>query len=248
MAYVFGQRFWSLDVYQVRQRLLADPILHSVSVEKIWPDEVQVVLKEVTPVARFGQQGLITEEGGWVSVAQYFVEASAYSTPTFGEQTDTALSLSNDLAEQQSIGKKSQSVLAQGFSELGDGLTALAEPRRKTLMALPLLVGEVQSRASLIEHYRLLRRMGWPIARLELTARGAWKLVLQSGVMIELGSQHFSKRVHKVATIMQAYQSKMAEMQKIDARYPNGVAVKWRGREAKTQQVVDVPEEVTSVF
>lgn len=195
MAHVFGQRFWSFDVYQVRQKLLEDPILHSVDVEKVWPDEVHVLLKEVTPVARFGQQGLITEEGHWVSLGQH-------------------------------------------FSELGDASNTLAEPRRKALMALPQLVGEVQSRAALIEHYRLLRRMGWPIARLELTARGAWKLELHSGVMIELGSQHFSKRVHKVATIMQAYQDKMAEMQKIDARYPNGVAVKWRGTEEKTQQAV----------
>lgn len=116
----------------------------------------------------------------------------------------------------------------------------LQDNEAKPSLKLPLLLGGKHNGAVLIERYRLLRRLGWQIAQLELTPRGAWKVRLTDGLKIDLGSQHFSERVHKVATIMQAYRERLKTMQKIDARYPNGVAIKWRPESVQATEALPV--------
>jgi cell division protein FtsQ len=218
LAMLLQQRFWSLDVYALRQYLLQDPAFQKVSVEKHWPDEVRLVIEEVTPVARWGRGHVLTEQGRVVPITQAS-KAPEYARP-LGARYNM---LTNDSGPEG---------LYDHRSELQPQSFGLTQTLKNEIEALPLLMGGQLKSDDLIEHYRLLRRLGWPIAQLELTARGAWKVRLVDGLKIDLGSQHFSERVHKVAIIMQAYQDRLLEMQKIDARYPNGVAVKWRANNA----------------
>lgn len=67
------------------------------------------------------------------------------------------------------------------------------------------------------------------IALLSLEKRGAWRLRLQNGIDIKLGREPLEDKLKR---FLRAYQqdlnSKAAEIQSIDARYTNGIAVRWK--------------------
>ncbi|WP_257284118.1 cell division protein FtsQ/DivIB [Endozoicomonas sp. SESOKO1] len=57
------ERFFALDLVEMQQVLLAMPWVKSASVRRQWPDGVLVSLKEQQPVARWGRNHLISNEG-----------------------------------------------------------------------------------------------------------------------------------------------------------------------------------------
>lgn len=56
-------RFFSLELNAIRQTLLAMPWVKNAAVRRQWPDKIQVTLQERQPVARWGEQHLISNEG-----------------------------------------------------------------------------------------------------------------------------------------------------------------------------------------
>ena len=56
-----GQGFFSLDIHQLQQSLKAKPWTASVSVRRIWPDKLQVIIRERKPVARWGVDHLLSD-------------------------------------------------------------------------------------------------------------------------------------------------------------------------------------------
>ena len=56
-----GQGFFSLDIYQLQQTLYARAWTDSVSVRRVWPDELRVMIKEKKPVARWDDQHLLSD-------------------------------------------------------------------------------------------------------------------------------------------------------------------------------------------
>ena len=56
-----GQGFFSLDIHHLRQLLAEKPWTESVSVRRIWPDRLRVVIQEKKPVARWNEQQLLSE-------------------------------------------------------------------------------------------------------------------------------------------------------------------------------------------
>ncbi|MGH8120622.1 MAG: cell division protein FtsQ/DivIB [Gammaproteobacteria bacterium] len=61
--------FFNLDVTEVRNALLKDPWLQDISVQRVWPDTIQVFVREQTAVARWRDTGLLNRSG------QYFAPA-----------------------------------------------------------------------------------------------------------------------------------------------------------------------------
>ena len=59
-AYV-GQGFFSLDIHQLQRSIKDKPWTESVSVRRIWPDKVRVVVHERRPVARWDAQHLMSD-------------------------------------------------------------------------------------------------------------------------------------------------------------------------------------------
>jgi len=55
-----GQGFFSLDIHELQQSLKARPWTESVSVRRIWPDTLQVVIRERKPVARWDGEHLLS--------------------------------------------------------------------------------------------------------------------------------------------------------------------------------------------
>ncbi|MGR8946879.1 MAG: cell division protein FtsQ/DivIB [Gammaproteobacteria bacterium] len=53
--------FFSLDVAYLREKMLINPWVESVSVRRIWPDSIRVSITEQSPVAYWGEHALLNE-------------------------------------------------------------------------------------------------------------------------------------------------------------------------------------------
>jgi cell division protein FtsQ len=58
-----GQGFFSLDIHQLQQALRSRSWTESVSVRRIWPDKLRVVIREKKAVARWDAEHLISDSG-----------------------------------------------------------------------------------------------------------------------------------------------------------------------------------------
>lgn len=91
---------------------------------------------------------------------------------------------------------------------------------------LPRLRGPEGSGAAVIAEYRslvpALAPVGSPIAELRLSARGAWQVLLESGLVLELGRADTAARVQRLAAAWPQVAARAAESRYADLRYPNG--------------------------
>ncbi len=55
--------FFSLNVDAVRLALLAEPWVNQVSVQRVWPDALRVIVTEQIPAVRWGDKGLLNQQG-----------------------------------------------------------------------------------------------------------------------------------------------------------------------------------------
>lgn len=56
-----GQGFFSLDIGHLQQSLNARPWADAVSVRRVWPDKLRIVIVEKKPVARWGDRHLLSD-------------------------------------------------------------------------------------------------------------------------------------------------------------------------------------------
>jgi cell division protein FtsQ len=56
-----GRGFFSLDIHELQQTLHANSWTDSVSVRRIWPDKLRVMIKEKKPVARWDDEHLLSD-------------------------------------------------------------------------------------------------------------------------------------------------------------------------------------------
>ena len=68
-----GEGFFSLDIYQLQQTLYARAWTDSVSVRRVWPDKLRVMIKEKKPVARWDEQHLLSD-----SARVYLADTKAF--------------------------------------------------------------------------------------------------------------------------------------------------------------------------
>ncbi len=74
----------------------------------------------------------------------------------------------------------------------------------------------------------LLEIYGYRATSLQLEARGAWAMVLENGIRVELGNVPFEDKIDRLGRVLaQTPQQLVSQIKRMDARYPNGVAVEW---------------------
>ena len=61
LAQYIGQEFFALNIYQLQESLYARAWTDSVSVRRVWPDKLRVVIQEKKPVARWDEQHLLSD-------------------------------------------------------------------------------------------------------------------------------------------------------------------------------------------
>jgi cell division protein FtsQ len=73
--------------------------------------------------------------------------------------------------------------------------------------------------------------MAWGLSadQLVLNERGAWSLGLANGPVIELGTDTTESRLERALKVYQGLQADaQAAVERLDARYTNGVSVRWK--------------------
>ncbi|HSR62192.1 MAG TPA: cell division protein FtsQ/DivIB [Gammaproteobacteria bacterium] len=166
--------FFNINVKAVRDAVLIEPWVKSVSVHRVWPDGLQVFVKEQIAAARWRDSALLNRNG-----------------ELFTPDKDT----------------------------FPDGL--------------PLLSGPEGTHSLVMDRYLFLEeqmsRVGLSVRQLYMDDRRAWSLELGNGLSVVLGRKEFKQRVTRFVEVIPArFGEKLDEAVKIDMRYTNGFAVRWK--------------------
>lgn len=98
---------------------------------------------------------------------------------------------------------------------------------------LPLLRGPERSAGALMHNYReftqLLRPLGVGLKALEMDAKGAFTVYVGDGIPVILGTHQIMDKMRRFAWVYGAKLSQnMKDVERVDLRYANGLAVKWK--------------------
>lgn len=98
---------------------------------------------------------------------------------------------------------------------------------------LPRLAGPDGRQIAMLQTYNDMNRLLMPlhvkISQLELTPYFSWKMTLDNGVTLQIGHKDILTRLgHFVKVYPKIIGDRVADVDYIDLRYPNGVAVKWK--------------------
>jgi len=120
--------------------------------------------------------------------------------------------------------------------------TALLNPRGDifqpefgaALLALPHLSGIDNDSKKLLDEQEKINRSidstGVSIKRLNLAEHGSWSAVMSNGIKIKAGNQRPDQKISKSLILLASLEGNLIEqIELIDLRYPNGMAVSWKG-------------------
>ena len=132
-----------------------------------------------------------------------------------------------NIEEEQPIALWGERAFVNRYGEL------VTLPDSSSLAHLPILVGEDARALEITKEYltmgRLLGDYGLVITRLEVDHTGSWTLNLNREFDLVLGEKQISERLSRFVYL---YQAQLADrntvLEKVDMRYQNGIAVKWK--------------------
>ncbi|VVC76341.1 Cell division protein FtsQ [Aquicella siphonis] len=116
------------------------------------------------------------------------------------------------------------------LSEAGEVFT----PPRETYPAnLPDFIGPSGQQIFMLKYFNDINRLLFPlhakISHLELTPYFTWKLTLDNGITMQIGHKDILTRLsHFVKVYPKIVGARATEVDYIDLRYPNGMAVRWK--------------------
>lgn len=118
------------------------------------------------------------------------------------------------------------------LSEMGE----LFSPDMNTYPShLPQFIGPNGQQVMMLTTFNQINRLFMPlnrqIAYLEMTPYFTWKLVLDNGMMLQIGHKDILTRLdHFVKVYPKIIGSRTKDVEYVDLRYPNGMAVRWKTR------------------
>ena len=116
------------------------------------------------------------------------------------------------------------------LSEAGE----LFSPKQATYPShLPTFIGPEGKQIEMLQYYNEINRILDPlharISLLELTPYSTWKVTMNNGISLQLGHKDILTRLgHFVKVYPKIVGSRAAEVDYIDLRYSNGIAVRWK--------------------
>lgn len=83
--------------------------------------------------------------------------------------------------------------------------------------------------ANYVDFQQQLSKIGVQITELAVTPRSSWSAQLSNQIILELGREEMSDRIGRfVRSYQQIFGSNGTAVEKVDLRYSNGIAVKWK--------------------
>jgi cell division protein FtsQ len=100
------------------------------------------------------------------------------------------------------------------------------------LSGLPWLQGNENNAREILQQYQdlstLLRSRGLEIVALKCDNKKSWRLTLKNDVEIAIGREQVMEKLRRFVTVYDKFlNSVWGDIKAIDARYPNGIAVRW---------------------
>lgn len=186
VSHFIGEGFLSTSLGAVKEYIEQLPWVYQVTVSRVWPSEINVVIEEQVAVSYWNEEGFINAHG------QLFIPL----------QIDRTLPI--------------PTLKHQGFLDDQDRL----------------------------EMYELFRYIQQELAISKLepseliqSLRGAWELKLSNGIDVTLGHidvaadkrKSLDDKLERVGKLLMPKSNIVIEdIEKLDTRYPNGIAVKWK--------------------
>ena len=109
------------------------------------------------------------------------------------------------------------------FNEDGDIITSFRAP-----IELPEITASPAQGGHAVSLMREVERQLMPVAKLSLDVRGAIAVTLKNGIEINFGAEAFAERLAKIRALLHNNHRRGRQVERIDARYPTGLAVAWR--------------------
>lgn len=140
-----------------------------------------------------------------------------------------------EVVEQQPIARWGEEEWLNSRGQIFHGVTRVPEA------FMPQLLGPAGTQEQVMQQYwslsRLLRPMGYSIARLELRARGSWFVTTREGLEIRLGRDQVLEKMRRFAALYEhELREQMSRVARVDLRYANGLAVAWHDSETEAVQ------------
>jgi len=132
--------------------------------------------------------------------------------------------------------KEHQPIALWGETQLLSQTGELFEPEDRSRYGhLPQLRGPQGSQHTLWQNYvswsQALDSLGMTVSGISLAARGAWEIQLDEGILIKLGREDLQGKMDRLQKIFRAeLRDKLPEIEILDARYANGLAVRWKAQ------------------
>ena len=124
------------------------------------------------------------------------------------------------------------------------------------LANLPLMTAEFGSSTEVMKQYQrlsdLLLPTGLKLSKLKLDRLGAWQVETSNGIQLILGRNKVGEKIRRLVLVWETDLGQQSnKIKAIDLRYPNGLAVSWKGRksvvEMKLETQLDELRKVTIV-
>jgi cell division protein FtsQ len=133
-----------------------------------------------------------------------------------------------EITEQTAVARWNNSGLLNANGELFVSDSRFMPPE------LPWLQGPVGSQGEVTQRYLgsqgQLTEVGMRMSTLELDARGAWNMTLDSGVVVRLGRERMDERFQRfMQAAARLVNQRATDIGYVDMRYSNGFAIGWKG-------------------
>lgn len=116
------------------------------------------------------------------------------------------------------------------LNRLGDKLTI---DDNSHLSNLPLLSAEFGSSSEVMKQYQRLAELllptGLKLSKLKLDRLGAWQVETNKGIQLIIGRNQVGEKIRRLVLVWESELHRQSDnIETIDLRYPNGLAVAWR--------------------
>lgn len=137
-----------------------------------------------------------------------------------------------EVVEQQPIARWGESQWLNSRGQVFRGITSAPAGE------MPGLLGPDGSEARVMQQYwnltRILRPLGYSIARLELRARGSWFVTTSDGLELWLGRDEILEKMRRFTAIYEReLKEQIKQVARVDLRYANGLAVAWHDNDSE---------------
>ncbi len=210
--------FFTADIDRVRQSLEKLPWVRNVSIRREFPHRLAVRLEEHQALARWNNVALVNQQGEVFFVGTDRVAESEQVLPDFIGPDGASVEVAQHYAQ---FSRQLEQLNESGFRDCPASPPSLRSPRLRGRVGVGDSVNGTCSAVDL------------QAVQLALSARHAWQLRLNNGMVLELGREDMRQRLARFVAVQRTEGRGLRTeggVTYVDLRYRNGFAVRQGSR------------------